>query len=265
MSNGEYSEMIELPVSTCEMVIAPKRKRKLFKGRLIKTVNKKTEEQESKPSATVIEQPAAAQENVDAPAASLVIDYDKKTKKLKKAKGKQTMADVAEKKGFKFDLVAAEVIAVFVLIVAILLTNIFWEDSGINVMIRSVFGAKVEKSVDSRTAKDLAVSAPSSYADVTVDGGVMTFNEAAAVYAPANGTVTEINETDGVFTLTVSHSDVFKTVISGADAVYVKVGDAVYSNIPVAYASEGTKVAMYDEGTLAADYTLDGGKIVWQS
>ena len=264
MSNGEYSEMIELPVSTCEMVIAPKRKRRLFKGRLIKTVNKKTEEQEKGPSAAV-EQPVAAQENADAPAPSAVIDYEKKTKKLKKEKSKQANADVVDKKGFKFDLVAAEVIAVFVLIVAILLTNIFWEDSGINVMIRSVFGTKVEKSVDSRTAKDLAVSAPSSYADVTVDGGVMTFNEAAAVYAPANGTVTAVSETDGVSTLTVSHSDVFKTVISGADAVYVKVGDAVYSNIPVAYASEGTKVAMYDEGTLATDYTLDNGKIVWQS
>ncbi|MBP5177360.1 MAG: hypothetical protein ILP02_02115, partial [Clostridia bacterium] len=41
MSNGEYSEMIELPVSTCEMVVVPTKKR-LFKGRLIKKVNERS-------------------------------------------------------------------------------------------------------------------------------------------------------------------------------------------------------------------------------
>ena len=264
MSNGEYSEMIELPVSTCEMVVAPKKKRKLFKDRLIKTVNKKAEETESEPFA-VSDKQDANNTVVDAPAPSAVESYDKKVKKEKREKIKKANPAVTEKKTFKFDLVAAEVIAVFVLIVAILLTNIFWEDSGINTMIRSVFGAKAEKSVDARTAKDLATSSPSSYADVTVEGGVMTFNEAAAVYAPAGGEVTAISQSDGVFTLTIKHSDVFSTVISGAEAVYAKVGEKVYSNIPVAYSVKGTKVAMYDDGTLAADYTLDNGKIVWQS
>ncbi|MBP5177539.1 MAG: hypothetical protein ILP02_03025, partial [Clostridia bacterium] len=168
-------------------------------------------------------------------------------------------------KKFRFDLVVAEAVAIFVLIVAILLTNIFWEDSGINTMIRSVFGAKTETSVDVRTAKDLAVYAPSKSADVTSDSGVMTFNEAAAVYAAAGGKVASVIVSDGRYTLTIAHSDVFITIISGAYAVYVKEGDSVYDNIPVAYAVNGTTVSMYDDGARVKNFTLDTGKIVWQS
>ena len=259
MSNGDYSEMIEMPVSTCEMVIAPKKKSRFLRGRLIRSVNKKTFESAQEPTAPIAgerdKDKADPQEVAREAFADERVPTKSKVKKFAEKKEKQ----------FKFDLVVAEVIAVFVLIVAILLTNIFWEDSGINTMIKSVFGTGTATVSDTRTAKDLAVSAPTATDGVTLDGGIMTFTCAAAVYAPASGTVSSVSMTDGVYTMTIKHSDVFKTVISGADAVYLKEGDSVYDNIPVAYAAEGTTVAMYDGGTLAADYMLDNGRIVWQS
>ena len=248
--------MIELPVSTCEMVVAPKKKRRIFKEKLIKKVNKKAEarqetEQAPVESQTEFSSPSEQTEEIDLKPSVIIEKSDKKS-------GEQ-------KRRFKFDLIAAEVIAIFVLVVAILLTNIFWEDSGINTMIKSVFGTKTETAVDTRTAKDLAVSSPSASSMVTTDEGVMTFCGKAAVYPPASGKVVSVVKNENGYTLEIAHSDVFMTIISGADAVYVKEGDGVYVNIPVAYAKEGTAVAMYDGDTLVKDYVLDNGKIVWQS
>lgn len=250
MANGEYAEMIELPVSTCEMVVEPKRKRKFFKGRLIKTVNKKAETNLKKESLAAND---AESESNTLPE-EIVVSGGGNGKKRKSLGG-----------GFKFSLVTAEVIAIFALVVAILMTNIFWEDSGINTMIKSVFGESKQVSTDTRTAKEFAVNAPSATANVTVEEGVMTFGNSSAVYAPVGGKVVSITQTDGAYTLTISHSDVFKTVISGAEAVYVADGDAVYANIPVAYAKAGTCVAMYNDNALVKDYAIDNGKIVWIS
>ena len=252
MASGEYSEMIELPVSTCEMVIAPAKKKRFFKNKLLKKVNRQAEENEKTSSAAA--ERSAAPDN-----AITEVEFVSTDKKTKKAAYKPIF------KNFRFDVVAAEVIAVFALVVAILLTNVFWEDSGINTMIRTVFGGAKETETDTRAARELAVSAPSDYADMTLENGYMTFNSAAAVYAPANGKVTSVIKTDGGYTLTIAHSDVFSTVISGADGVYISEGDMVYSNIPVAYAAPGTTVAMYDGEALVTDFIIDNGKLLWQN
>ena len=46
----------------------------------------------------------------------------------------------SKRKGFKFDILYAQGLAIFALIVTILLTNIFWENSGINILFKSAFG-----------------------------------------------------------------------------------------------------------------------------
>ena len=171
-----------------------------------------------------------------------------------------------EKRKLRFNVVGAEVAAIFVLAVAIILTNVFWEDSGINTMIRSVFKTGEAAAVaDTRKAEEFTVFAPASGEILTLKNGVMTFSEKAAVYPPENGKVASVEIKDGKYTLTIAHTDVFKTVISGADAAYVSVGDSVYKNVPAAYAAEGTTVAMYNGGDIVTDYILDNDNVIWQS
>jgi len=242
--------MIEMPVSTCEMVVEPKKKSRFFKQKLIKKVNKN-----AKRGAKTTSDHALSE--------GLATITPDEVSENERASVSVKQTPVVKKK-FRFDLVAAEALAVFVLAVAIILTNIFWEDSGINAMVRTVFGTATQAASDERTAKDLAVAAPSASANVTLENGLMTFEESAAVYAPADGKVVSVTESDGKFTITISHSDVFKTIVSGADAAYVKSGDSVYVNIPVAYAEKGTVVALYNGDNLAGDYMIDGGRLIWQ-
>ena len=75
-----------------------------------------------------------------------------------------------------------------------------------------------------------------------------------------------ISEKDGKFTVTVSHSEVFKSVISGLDFIYVELGDKVYKGIPVGYLGDSEcTVSMYNGGSIVKGYAIDGGAIVWES
>ena len=262
MANGEYSEMIELPVSTCEMVVVPQKKKRFSADRLIKRLNKNADGNKKSDKLSSSEATAAALSSAatDSDVAAVAADGMDETVTFSRVKS----ATESSKKGFKFDIIGAEVVAIFVLVVAIILTNIFWEDSGINVMIKSVFSSSQAVEKDERPASELAVNAPAR-SGVTLDNGVMTVPEGYAVYAPADGKVESVNFADGVYTVTLRHSDVFKSIISGAESVYASVGDTVYGNIPVAYAAKGTTVAMYNGDALVTDYILDNGSIIWQN
>ena len=250
MANSEYLEMIELPVSTCEMV-TPQKKKKFFKGKLIRNVNKRVEE-DRKNEKVIQPQLEEKQEKVETVEPVLV-----------KAEAKKPKAHRAK---FKLDLVGAEVIAIFVLVVSILLTNIFWEDSGINTMIKSVFGTNEQVQVDDRLNTAFACVAPAKNSEITVENGVMNVGEKKVIYPLYEGTVTKAVKNDGVYTVTIAHSDVFYSVISGVEFVYAQVGEKVYNNIPVAYSAEGgSQVAMYNNGELVKNFTIDNGNIVWQS
>ena len=250
MANGDYAEMIELPVSTCEMVVVQKKKRNIFKGKFFQR-KKKQPDQEVGQVPTIVEVAG------DAPPQTQTIDTPPVIEAAQKPK-KEPMA-----KRFKFSLVGAEVAAIFILVVAILLTNIFWENSGINVLIRSVFGTN--QTTDQRVYGDFTVFAPSKATSMSVEEGVITVNGKAAVYAPADGVVESVVERDGVFTLTIRHSESFTSVVAGADAAYVSEGETVYANIPVAHTAGGATVTMYDNGSLITTFMLDGVNIVWQS
>ena len=95
----------------------------------------------------------------------------------------------------------------------------------------------------------------------------MTFSGKGAIYPVCEGKVTSIQKgEDDKYTLTVSHSDVFKTVISGVDYVYVSEGEEAYKYIPVAYLGGGSaSVRLYNDGTLLTGYILENGSIVWES
>ena len=247
MANSEYMEMIELPVSTCEIIVAPKKK-KIAKRNVVKKVNKKIVD-ESKPLDSVEGSGVnLAENNVDIekrPESDIVL-YEKK-----------------EKKKFKFDLVAAQVAAIFVIVVAIILTNVFWENSGINTLIKSVFSTE-SITEDARSHDVFSATVPSTN-EIVLEEGVMTIAAKGSVYSPVEGEIADVFEKDGEYTLTIRHSDKFKSIISGLDHAYAQKGEKVYKGIPVGYSENGEcKVAMFEDDSLITAYSLDGGSIVWE-
>ena len=92
----------------------------------------------------------------------------------------------------------------------------------------------------------------------------MTFSGKGALYPVCDGTVSSVTEENGKYTITISHSGVFKTVISGVDFVYTDKGEEVYRYVPVCYLNDGeANVYMYDDDVLLTNYVLEGNSIVW--
>lgn len=269
MSSQDYAEMIEIPVSSCEIFVTPKTNDKRAKKRLLKRFKRtpfpfrrqKSGETKDTASETGIykqkEQPDFVYESDgynDSDAASL--SYDEAQA--------ENFAEKGKKRFFKWDIVTAQIVTVFVLAVGILLTNIFWKDSGINNLLKSVFASDTV-TADERNYDAFDVFSPSKN-EVELSNGVMTLTKSGAVYSPADGKVLSVELNNGKYTVKVLHSDSFITVITGADYIYLAEGDRVFSSTPVCYSKEGgTQVKMYDNDVILTDYSIQDGKIVWQS
>lgn len=236
MKDGmEYAEMLGMEVSSCDVYVKPKktRKKKELKDDVIKKVN----------------EPEVA----NAEFGEFVTDIPVRSNGEKKKK-------------FRFDVVYAEGVAVFLLAVTILLTNIFWENSGMNRLFKSAFGDGQTVQTDTRTNVNFNAQSPSGEMEVTLDKGVMVFSGKGSLYPVCDGKVASVVEEDGKYTITLKHSDVFKTVISGVDFVYADQGDDVFKYVPVCYVNGGdAKVSMYNKDVLVTNYAVEGGSIVWES
>lgn len=252
MSGEEYVEMIEIPVNSCEVVTKPKEKKFTVKGlfssgRFFK--KNKTERKEGQ-----VEKSCVAEKFAE--------DKDEKASEEAAQKAVKDILPPREKKKFKFDVIAAQITAVFVLIAAILVTNLVWTDSGMNTLFREVFGTEVKTDMRSHTA--FTPSSPLKTGEVTVENGIMKLAK-GAVYSPVEGVIASVAEKDGLYTVTIKHSDVFSTVISGLNYAYAAEGDAVYTGIPVGIADEaGAEVAMYDSGAIVTGYAIENGGIIWE-
>lgn len=236
MKDGmEYAEMLGMEVSSCDVYVKPKktRKKKELKDDVIKKVNE--------PEVANAE---FGEFGMDIPVRS----------------------NGEKKKKFRFDVVYAEGVAVFLLAVTILLTNIFWENSGMNRLFKSAFGDGQTVQADTRTNVNFNAQSPSGEMEVTLDKGVMVFSGKGSLYPVCDGKVASVVEEDGKYTITLKHSDVFKTVISGVDFVYADQGDDVFKYVPVCYVNGGdAKVSMYNKDVLVTNYAVEGGSIVWES
>lgn len=235
MKDGmDYAEMLGLEVSSCDVTIKPKKSRR--KKDVINDVIKKVNapEREDKDEFETIEIPE---------------------KTNRKRDGKK----------FGFDVVYAEGVAVFLLIVTILLTNIFWENSGINRIFKNAFGTAATVT-DTRVNTSFNAQAPSGELEVKVEEGVMEYSGKGSLYPVCDGKVVSVVEEDGKYTVTLKHSDVFKSVISGVDFVYADKGDDVFKYVPVCFVNGGTaKVYMYNSDVLVTNYIVEGGSIIWES
>lgn len=238
----EYAKMSEIPVSSCEITVKEVKKKKDIKNKVIDKVNSRLDEAvEIKPKRKKFS----------------LFSLLKRTKKENKVK----VNDNSQEKKGRFDIVTAQLITIFALVVAILLTNIFWENSAMNNMFKHVFNK--EKNVTLNYNEFDAV-APTVDRAVSLDNGVMSVSGKGSIYSPVAGEVTHVEEKDGKWEMTVTHTDEFKSVISGLDCCFYDKGYKIYSTMPIGY-SEGNAVTveMFNNGNLITDYSIANGVIVW--
>ena len=164
-------------------------------------------------------------------------------------------------------VVGIEFAACFALCLGIFLTNVFMPNSAINTFFRSLTNTE---QTDSRTYTDFQLSAILSEenADLTLSpAGILSFREEGCVYPAVDGRVdTVVQNSDGTWTVKISHSDTFSEVISGLSYVACAAGSIVKSNVPIGY-SDGNaevQVSMYESGALLNCFTLtENGELVW--
>ncbi|MBQ5927538.1 MAG: hypothetical protein IIX01_06420 [Clostridia bacterium] len=259
----EYAEMLEIPVSTVNVV---KKKRKS------KTPKKDVQK-------SLIDQ---VNEKINARAFDKG-DESSAQEQTEKAEGVQTVAIANENYRFDFsepeteDAVktfvkpkksksAAFLTAEFALACAlcggIFLTNVFVSDSAINTFFRSL--APKTEAVDDREFSEFTLASVvggHTSAEISVsETGVLSFTAKGCVYPVADGEVSEIiQNADGSIDLRVNYSKDFYGVLSGLNESYYAVGDEVKGNVPVGYSTGETevKVMLFSDGELLNCFTLD--------
>ncbi len=157
----------------------------------------------------------------------------------------------------------AEFAAACVLCGAIFLTNVFMPQSAINTFFRAIASTPEGVETDSRTYADFELApvvSELSSAELSLSpAGILTFQAAACVYPAANGTIADVTRsTDGTHTVKVQYSDSFTGILSGLSHVYYAVGEEVKANVPVGYTDGGNEVqvTMYSGGALLNCFSL---------
>ncbi len=253
----QYASMLEIPVNTCNITLTPtkkgrkKRKKRVetenIKQELIEKINQKNQEM------TVPDQ-AEGQENLT----DALVEEESSA-------SVHAVENKKEKKPRGFSIIGAQVAVIGLLIVTIILTNALYVDSGINVFFREVFGAEQTVTVDEREYDDFAPVLSMGQADVVLTDGVMSFTGEGSVYSPCDGVVSAITQTeDGKYTVEITHSTNFKSIISGIDYAYAGLEQKVYGNIPVGFVREGVTACFKNQdGAVISDYQIVDGVVVW--
>ena len=254
--NIDYAEMLEIPVNTLNVTKKRSKKKREseadLKDRVVETVNERMENR----GENVEEERVAQGENVvDYGDAAMGYEEDRPVK--------------PHKKFLENKLLIAEFIAVCVLCATILLTNLLWSDSAINTFFRGLVTQEEAVPEDDRVYSELTLGSVVSDAEIecTVsETGVLTFTAECSVYAPCNGTVKNVTETDGLYTVEIEHTTSFSTVIAGLTHAYFEAGADVFSTIPLGYTdgASAVSVSMYDGGTLIRSYSVnENNDIIW--
>lgn len=260
-----YASMLEIPVNTSSVTYKPLKRRlkkkkpvtDTAKEELIQRINAETTEAtETQPlvspdyllgednSPNAQETPSQGEEN--------------QTSSVNITSGKP------KKKGlFKLSAITVQLIIIGVLIATIFITNSIYPNSGLNVFMRSVFGIENATQVDDREYSEF--SPVFANENVTFAEGILTVHGEGSVYSSVDGEVDSITqEEDGSFTLQVSHSTNFFSIISGLEHVYVSEGGKVYSTIPVGYVSDSVQMCFTNaNGGIISDFQVLDGVVIW--
>ena len=241
----EYAQMSEIPVSSCEISIEnTSRNKKDTKRKVINKVNKNLNGEENlKPT---------------------LLAKIKKIFTFKGRKNKQKTLNTKQENTIKkgFDIVSAQIVTIFVLLISILLTNVFWEDSAINVFFKNMFNREKEVVLN---YNDFNPTLANNEFEVALTDGVITFNGEGTVYAPTGGEVESVSLLeDGSYQMVIAHSDTFKTVLEGINYPYYEKGNMVYSTCPIGYTTSVLTAKMYNNDTLLTNYSLQNGNVIWE-
>ena len=272
----EYAEMLEIPVSTVNVVhktnkrkkrkaeVQPRDARPAFspenpnlKEKVIARVNDKLDsepDQISAEAALFAESANSAgrldfdaNDSIDTvrlySADDVLRDFDREESEENFENGAGRYALNNENhtpKGVRIAL-GVEFAAMCALCGAIFLTNVFMPGSAINTFFRALSTTE-QTATDNRKYNDFTLSAVvSDLSDTELtlsETGVLSFTDECCVYPAADGKVMEVVQTEnGGYRVKLSHSDTFTGIIDGLSHVYYAVGDEVKANVPVGYST----------------------------
>lgn len=287
----QYATMLEIPVSTCSVTTKTTKKRKARRKKEVspeavkeqlfskinmqesvsesqvetpewqqaydQAINEIKEEENAFNQEVLLDEQTSEQERV---VDDQQVDYVDNTVSIVQTEKKK-------KKRFRFSVIGAQFAVIVVLVATIILTSALNVDSGINVFFRNVFGSTVEQPVDARTYADFApVISMGDNDGMQVSEGVISVGGEGSIYSPCDGKVTSLTKgADDRYTIEITHSENFKTVLSGIEHAYVGMEDLVYFNIPVGYLSSdgATMCFTQGDGTIICDYQIVDNTVVW--
>ena len=283
----EYAEMLEIPVSTINVV---RKQRKRKKGELTPLPTEKTEEPTAiKDSviASVNERVSADVEegsgsSIDLPLGENIeegsIDFDPIPERIDTvrlysdngADGGLYPTDYSLNEGGMYATneqpkairiaLGVEFGLACALCGAIFLTNIFMPGSAINTFFRAL-NTPVEDTAKPYTDFTLAaIVSEMSDAELTLSpAGVVSLTDDCHIYPVADGKVGTVTKgEDGLYTVQICYSDTFTGVFRGLNSVYYTEGDTVKTHVPIGYTAgeEEVQVTMYSNGMLLNCFEL---------
>lgn len=279
MNEGlEYAQMLEIPVSTVNVV----KKRSIFsrkqkpvedlKEKVVESVNERVEGNfaQSDNAQNAYQNQGAYQSqgeyaNVggDYQGDGGFIDYNGY------ARAEDLTAPVKQKRetGRGSRILLAEGVAACLIAAGIFLTNVFLPNTVINTFMGSLAQVKEKEAVYNELELTSVLSELTDAEIAVTSDGVIYFTQKATVYPVCDGEVASVSKDNGLYTVKIAHTSSFSSVITGLDTVYATVGENVKSNLPFAY-SKGeneVRVSMYDGDALLNCYTLSGAVPVWNS
>lgn len=273
----EYAQMLEIPVSTVNVVKKRGRKPKkstALKEKVISKVNDGIETSApvsaEEPAALNAEEIAAAETLETALPIRLSAEQEEKERLGKyKPFSYESMDDDFVPARRERLILGIEFAAACALCFGIFLTNVFLPNSAINTFFRSLVSESGEQT-DARVYSDFTLSpiVLEEGAELTVsETGIVSFTKSCCVYPAADGKVEGlVKNADGSFTVKIAHSPTFSEVVSGLDYIPYAVGDSVKANVPLGYSDgEGeVQVTMYESGELLNCFSLsEEGAPVW--
>ena len=262
----EYQSMLEMPISSSTVNVSTTKKKRVKKK--VKVNPEKVKEQlldkincEQNADEIVLQQPLEKPEE----------DFDKDQLDIDNSISQSNVLTehATKKKPKKFSIIGVQLTVICMLALTIILTNALLPNSGINAFFSGVFKAEQVVEKDERTYSDFApVIAMGDNRGLAISEGVISFGGKGSIYAPCDGVVSALNKDEnGKFSIEITHSENFKSYLTGIEYAYVGLNDSVYSNIPVGYLmDDGAEMCFYNgDGTLISGYTLVDGSVVWEA
>ena len=265
----QYATMLEIPVSTCSVTFKPIKK-KLF------TKKKKVDHEEVKKE---LLDKINAQQDFALQDSQVQIQSEIQQPILEQVEQEQVDLSITDqptqmvnttnnpkKKKFRISIIGVQLAIIGVLIATIFVTSAIYPTSGVNVFLRNVFGTQTVAQTDDRIYADFApvINLFDDELPVISDG-VITFSGKGSVYAPCDGKISAITKLEnGKYDIEITHSENFKSVLTGIDFAYAGLDDMVFSNIPVGYVTAGATMCFKGiDDALILDYQIIEDTVVW--